>query len=508
MVLCYVMSATVLFVQSCIAAEPATVNSSTVERWDIFEVSLKGPEDGNPFVDVELTAEFASGGKTVQVTGFYDGDGTYRIRFMPDKLGKCKYATKSNTAGLDGKDGQFECTEPSAGNHGPVHVRDTYHFGYADGTMYYQFGTTCYAWMHQGDALEERTLRTLAGSPFNKIRMCVFPKRFTYNENEPVYYPFEKKEDGKWDFSRFNPDFFRHLEKRVGNLRDLGIEADLILFHPYDYGHWGFDRMDSDSDDRYLKYVVARLAAYRNVWWSMANEWNLMKKKTPADWDRFFQIVQADDPYNHPRSIHNGGAFYDHTKPWVTHASIQHWNLREAKGWRKKYGKPIIDDECQYEGDVPWPWGDLTARELVSRFWMGMVVGTYVGHGETYLDLNDILWWSKGGVLHGQSPARIAFLRKLVEEGPQVGFEPFDDSWVWDHYLGGRKTDDYMLIYFGIHRPSSFTFALPAGKKYKAEVIDPWEMTITPLEGTFREKAEIQLPGRAYLALRLRKVEQ
>ncbi len=77
--------------------------------------------------------------------------------------------------------------------------------------------------------------------------------------------------------TRFNPAFFRHLEKRVGQLRELGIEADLILFHPYDKGHWGFDRMDAAADDRYLRYVVARLAAYRNVWWSLANEYDFMK---------------------------------------------------------------------------------------------------------------------------------------------------------------------------------------------------------------------------------------
>ena len=32
--------------------------------------------------------------------------------------------------------------------------------------------------------------------------------------------------------------------------------------------------------------------AYRNVWWSLANEYDLMRTKTMADWDRFFRIVQ------------------------------------------------------------------------------------------------------------------------------------------------------------------------------------------------------------------------
>ena len=63
--------------------------------------------------------------------------------------------------------------------------------------------------------------------------------------------------------------------------------------------------MPSEVDDRYLRYVVARLAPYRNVWWSMANEFDLMEAKTMQDWDRFFMIVQENDPYQHLRSVHN-----------------------------------------------------------------------------------------------------------------------------------------------------------------------------------------------------------
>jgi hypothetical protein len=37
--------------------------------------------------------------------------------------------------------------------------------------------TTCYAWIHQPEELQRQTLETLAASPFNKIRFCVFPKR-------------------------------------------------------------------------------------------------------------------------------------------------------------------------------------------------------------------------------------------------------------------------------------------------------------------------------------------
>ena len=76
---------------------------------------------------------------------------------MPDEVEEWTYTTKSNNTELNGKTGQFTCIEPSEENHGPVHVHKDFYLKYADGTSYHQFGTTCYAWAHQGDALEEQT---------------------------------------------------------------------------------------------------------------------------------------------------------------------------------------------------------------------------------------------------------------------------------------------------------------------------------------------------------------
>ena len=36
--------------------------------------------------------------------------------------------------------------------------------------------------------------------------------------------------------------------------------------------------------------MIARLAAYRNVWWSLANEYDFMKTKDLAEWDRVFAV--------------------------------------------------------------------------------------------------------------------------------------------------------------------------------------------------------------------------
>jgi hypothetical protein len=487
------------------------------EQWGIFELALNGSAAGNPFQEVQLSARFSYKHRAIDVDGFYDGDGVYRVRFMPDVQGEWRYRTHSNLAELDGREGSFDCVAPSEGNHGPVRVANRYHFAYADGAPYKQIGTTCYVWNLQGAELEAQTLATLAQLPFNKIRFCVFPKHYRYNENEPENYPYpclskgSSQWNGSWkvdlqsgwsfDFERFDPAYFQHLDQCVGQLRELGIEADIILFHPYD--RWGFATMDTEHDDRYLRYVVARLAAYRNVWWSMANEYDLMDNKSMADWDRFFRVVQESDPYQHLRSIHNCREFYDHSKPWVTHQSIQRSDLSQAILWRSQVKKPVVVDECCYEGDIPMGWGNISAREMVHRFWQGTAHGGYVGHGETYLHPQAILWWSKGGVLHGESAPRIAFLRQLLEAGPAEGLEPIDDV-VRMHPCAG-KPHEFYLIYPGVSQPALLEITLPEGEQYRAEVIDTWGMNVSQGD-VYSGRVDIPMPGKAYHALLLRRV--
>jgi hypothetical protein len=60
-----------------------------------------------------------------------------------------------------------------------------------------------------------------------------------------------------------------------------------------------------------------------------------------------------------------------------------------------------------------------------------------------------------------------------------------------------------ILYYFDLHQPIQYTFPLGAGT-YRAELIDPWQMTITPIAGTFSGKPTLQLPGKPFQAIRFR----
>jgi Domain of unknown function (DUF5605)/Domain of unknown function (DUF5060)/Protein of unknown function (DUF4038) len=492
------------------AVEPASARiryPSSVPQWGVFEVRLSGPQHGNPFVDVDLYAHIASGDDVIVVGGFYDGDGTFIVRFMPHRPGPCTFHTTSTARSLDGLTGSFEVTPPDPSVHGPVRVAETYHFRYADGTRFVPMGTTAYAWTHQAGALPDRTLRTLSTSPFTKVRMCLLPKSFVYNDNEPPVYPFPGSTSDGWDTRRFIPEYFRRIEFRIQQLAAQGIEADLILLHPYD--RWGFSTLGRAALSRLLTYAVRRLSAYRNIWWSMANEYDLLPL-TDQDWQYLASVVDSNDHVGHLVSIHNWVDLYDNSQPWVTHCSVQAGDglANEATAeLRRRWSKPVVIDECGYEGDLDQGWGNLTAEELVSRAWATTIRGGYVTHGETYLNDREEIFWSKGGELVGESPARLDFLAGLIAASPTgvidpIPFGPFN----WDVPYAGVP-DRYYLAYLGSGQSKFRNIRLPEGQQYHVDIVDTWNMTINRLDGTRGGTFRIDLPGRPYIALRFVRVD-
>lgn len=504
--------------------------TQTVNKWDVFELFVKGKSEGNPFTDYDINGHFESESETKDVKGFYDGNGSYGVRFMPSFEGTYKYKIYGNFSD-EVVEGEFFVKPASKGVHGPVRVTDKFHFSYEDGKPYYCVGTTAYAWVHQDDKLIKKTLASLKDSGFNKMRFCIFPKHYAYNLKEPRSYPYKgtpmdstalttdnylsymgRTRGNEWDFSRLRPAYFKHIENCIKALGNLGIEADLIVFHPYD--RWGFSQMTREQDTEYINYIINRFSAYRNVWWAMANEFDVMEHKTEEDWEFYGNYFKEHDPYNHLRSIHNCVRLYNHHKEWITHVSFQRVNLYKtaeaASDLRAKYEKPVVLDEIAYEGNIQYGWGNITGEEMVRRMWEGALRGGYPGHGETYLSKDDILWWSHGGKLKGTSWKRVAFLRKILKETPGHGLKYKNMD--WDLVCGVPEDDaafeetGYRIVYFGFMRPSFREFNIRDGFEYTAEVIDTWNMTIKPVEGVFSGSFKIDLPGRQYMAIRLWKV--
>ncbi len=478
-----------------------------VKVWNIFELPLHADVSGcsNPYTEVTLRALVTGPQGEKHIEGFYDGGDCFILRYMPSKKGMYHLVTRSNISSLNNIEADFEAVEPSPDNHGPV-VADGMHFRYADGTRFFVMGTTAYVWHHRPEDVRAKTLRSFSDYGFNKIRMLFFPKHYTGNfgridvSYEPPCYPFEG-EPCNFDFRRPNPAYFREFEDRLRELEQRDIIADVILFHPYDFGHWDLDAgMDEDDALFYLKYIIARISSFRNVWWSLANEYDIKmlpdKRSMVVDfdrrnWDVIGEFVRARDPYHHPISCHNiafGRIYPD--RPWLTHVSYQHPDtytlMLELK---KAYGKPVINDEYQYEGNLPDEWGNSSGEVELERHWRSVMAGGYATHGEAFIkDNNRDIFWAYGGDMTGESARRLKFMKELIAKCPfeQMERDPVNsDS---QHYYTLKKGTDFYLVFMRDDMPGKSLWVGDWSSldrktvRYKATVYDVWNCTLVKEE--------------------------
>jgi hypothetical protein len=243
--------------------------------------------------------------------------------------------------------------------------------------------------------------------------------------------------------------------------------------------------------------MVCRFAAFRNVWWSLANEYDLIKLRGSEDWDQYFEFLARHDPYGHLRSIHHSKKLFDNSKPWVTHASLQSYDFAKSTDYRAQWKKPILWDEIQYEGDIGARWGNLSAHEMVHRFWQAVLFGTYATHGETYAVPPGQNSWTIAGRLRGSSAARIGFLSRLMRRTNRCGLEPIEHS----DYMAAASGTESVYFYFGPHQPNAYVFPLPETHKYSAIIVDTWQMKMVRFAGTYSGKSKIRLPGKPFMAV-------
>ncbi len=502
-----------------------------MKKLEMCELAFSGPVLTENYAAIDLSATISCGSDVHHVKGFYAGDGIYKVRFLPKLAGTYAYAVTGCITAAG------EVTVEEGGSHGMV-IADGHHFRFEDGSAYYPFGTTVYALAHQEDALVDETIQTLSTAPFNKIRLCVFPKHYDYNHNEPKYYAFEKNADGSWDVNRPCLAFWDDFEEKMCRLDALGIQVDLILFHPYD--RWGFSALSQNDNLIYLDYLLRRFAACPFFWWSMANEYDLCTSKTMADFEEIEKYITAHDPYHHLLSNHNCFAPWDFTRSSITHVSYQCKSMILIPLWLRQYDKPVMIDECCYEGNLPHYWGNITGQEMSSRFWSACIGGGYCTHGETFLDKDsEIVWWARGGKLIGGSPARIAFLKDFlyslpgpVEPKEQLGlmymtreqivqakkqtpeaFKSFLDSAVrmtdlekmcflaGEHCFEGHVGDQVYLTYIDHFQPIEYPITLPEDRKFRVEVIDTWDMTRTTVLTGVSGNVTVPMPGKTMVAI-------
>lgn len=522
-----------------------------MKQYQLEEMIFEGYPEPEDAVEVDLEGIFTHKDESILVRGFYAGEGTYKIRFLPLHAGVYEYEIK----GIVREKG-FLTAEPAEENRHGILQPDGFHVKYSDGTLSTPFGTTIYALPHQPEELIEETFRTLENAPFNKVRLCVFPKHYQYSHNEPPFYPFHCRpgfspEDAQinatdtiWDVKKPNFAFWDHLEKVLSRLERMGIIADLILFHPYD--RWGFSRLSREDSLLYLDYALRRLSAFPNLMWSLANEYDLVPGKSMEDWYAFEEYVAARDPFGHMLSNHNCFVLYDYGRKNISHISIQTRDPSRVRSLMK-YGKPVFIDECAYEGNLEETFGSLNGQEMTDRFWKVTVCGGFCTHGETFADYDltdpdeDTVFWARGGSLKGESPSRIAYLRSFTESlpgpidpDPGAGFAPMlymtqaellhlaslvpeehssvvnavanmgEEERLYhlttESEYNGHVGSNVFIRYFGRDIHGQITMNLPEDATYTIEAVDTWNMTSEVIARGKKGICKVRMPKRQWMA--------
>ena len=239
-----------------------------------------------------------------------------------------------------------------------------------DGTRYFMWGQTYYDIMQKAVAGQDwkTAIDKSAGYGLNKIRMHVYAQGDYRNKDDEGGYVSPYPDAQPYKGTRTKPDrdslnlhYWKVLDEIVPYLASKSLVADLIITNPYMRNRqFGTD----EQNDRFVRYVVARYAAYPNVIWCLANEYNYAANldfKYPqdqADFNRFGQIIRKSDPWMasdsmlRPLSTHQGTKidFDFFTASWPTHAVIQYGTAQSG------------DEELQTSGATRASRGILVVR--------------------------------------------------------------------------------------------------------------------------------------------------
>ncbi len=456
-----------------------------VRRWDLAELDLSGTNADSVI--------FGQEGRRAVVDTFRQGD-RLLARFAPDPEGGWPYAV-IDSAGAVIDEGVLDCGPAAVGDHGPLGVGGT-RFRYADGTAHVPLPTTALCWHRQPEPDRQQTLTALQDSPITAVRMSVLPPN-----------------GAGWP----DDDELDRLERAVIELRAIGRQAELVIFGDG-------TALARPGWQSYLRRLVARFAAFRNVSWCLATDADRSAIE-PARWDDALRLLAEHDHGHRLCTVHAAPGF-DFGDRRITHCSVRTDHARSSSTLNDDFAKPAVLEGAVLEGDAPVrsspspgsstgsgrgvgprpepveesEAGSLTAEEVVLHAWETAVRGGYAAYGEWFLpdDPDHDPWWLGGGELRGESLPRLAFLRDVLAAIPG---EP--------RYLRLRPDastlgvpEQYYLQYLGAHRFRSRAFDLPDGA-YRVEVINTWELTIEEAMKTDSGRFTVPLPPRLYHAIRV-----
>jgi hypothetical protein len=424
-------------------ASPANVtfsqSATTVDAYDFVEiiVTVASPDAVNPFTEVMVQGQFVrpSDSKRFTVDGFCDSaDGSvFRVRFMPGKPGEYTYSVTY-------RQGSFERTHQGSlqvgdgHRRGPIRVDPQYpwHFIWeGTGEHYFFNGTTAFWLMGWRDEwVINSTIERLHRLKVNRMRVLLAGSANIY-WGEPVMLgenftyalrPWLAKSPESWDhpgidFTRFNIPYWQKWERMLRFARDrdmiISVIQDISTHHAQPVAY-------SDDERRYLRYMVARLAAFSNITYDLGDDMDSFRDEKWVH--ETGTLIESWDAYKHLGTSHPVHREHqDRASDWFGFTSIQNWSrqqhalMLEEREIQKKTGRiiPQTNEEYGYEDHYPhWapaPPGDST-ETLRQVAWDIAMAGAYGTAGESPRRGTNIWPDSGGGWINGRGDDTMVML--------------------------------------------------------------------------------------------------
>ena len=302
--------------------QPAELPLRAVGEWTVRSTR---PYE-NPFTDVAADATFTGpDGDVYSIPGFYDGDGTWRIRFSSGQAGRWSYRIEAYPTDPElAETGTFEVTDRPVRGFLRATPDDAWGFRYESGDPVFLLGDTMYnliAETYLGNDIRPLLERRVAQG-FNLIRMSLAVVSFCPPNAYPHWrdrriWPWGGTSDVAPQFDRFDLDYFRAVDATVRMAAEVGIGLEMILEMGMPGNASPFCRRDlftAEWEELWIRYLIARYDAYESVYfWTLMNEYEFYPlgefRHTPtADrWAmRLGRYVRETSAHGHIVSVHNG----------------------------------------------------------------------------------------------------------------------------------------------------------------------------------------------------------
>ena len=327
----------------------------SVGRWARFEASVKNVKKyRNPYSDVALDVTYKNpDGKEVKFWGFYDGGRTWKIRFMPDRIGTWKYDAVFSD-GSAGISGTFECVRSDIPGIVSVDQANPQWFGYKGGEHFLVRS------FHVGDRFFAENWPVLKRKAFldwletQGYNMLSVASHYLNRDAE--------RRGRDWITPDLWPLNAAEYQKMEAILDDLAERR--IIVYPFA----GFFGQNSDfptnhrEQTEYLKYTLARIGAYWNILFNVAGPEPKLKPNefrnamTADDINRLGREIKKLDIFGHLLSIHNPSGddpFRD--EDWLSFVTLQGWKGTNLSDVHRALLKNHHEAKPLYAQEVFWP---------------------------------------------------------------------------------------------------------------------------------------------------------